>query len=200
MLHAILQYTAHAMLPKILNTALILIEVLLIFNLLIVVHELGHFLAARWRGLVIDEFGIWFGKPVWRKKLGSVWFSLGSIPAGGFVKLPQLAPMDAIEGDTEEREAPLPPISPLDKIIVALAGPVFSFLLAFVMACIVFQVGKPISEFDKTTVIGFVKPGGPADRAGPDPARDLGGHPAARGPLPDFTGVHLRLGGRRVGL
>ena len=79
------------MFPKIFNSALIVLEVLLIFNLLIVVHELGHFLAARWRGLVIDEFGIWFGKPLWRRKLGGVWYSLGSIPAGGYVKLPQLA-------------------------------------------------------------------------------------------------------------
>lgn len=154
------------MVPKALNSLLIVLEVLLIFNLLIVVHELGHFLAARWRGLVIDEFGIWFGKPLWRKKLGGVWFSLGSIPAGGFVKLPQLAPMEAIEGDTEVREEPLPPITPLDKMIVAFAGPVFSFLLAVVMAAIVWGVGKPVHEYDQTTVIGFVKPGGPADRAG----------------------------------
>jgi regulator of sigma E protease len=154
------------MLPKVFNSILIVLEVLLIFNLLIVVHELGHFLAARWRGLVIDEFGIWFGKPLWRKKVGEVWFSLGSIPAGGFVKLPQLAPMEAIEGETEERETPIPPISPLDKIIVAFAGPVFSFLLAVVMATVVWAVGKPVHEYDQTTVIGFVKPGGPADRAG----------------------------------
>lgn len=154
------------MLPKVLNSIVVVLEVLLIFNLLIVVHELGHFLAARWRGLVIDEFGIWFGKPLWRQKLGGVWFSLGSIPAGGFVKLPQLAPMESIEGEVEEREAPLPAISPLDKMIVAFAGPVFSFLLALVMATVVWAVGKPVHEFDQTTVIGFVKPGGPADRAG----------------------------------
>ena len=39
----------------------ILLEVVILFNLLIVVHELGHFLAARWRGLVIEKFGVWFG-------------------------------------------------------------------------------------------------------------------------------------------
>jgi regulator of sigma E protease len=154
------------MFSQIFHAALIALEVLLIFNLLIVVHELGHFLAARWRGLVVDEFGIWFGKPLWRKKLGGVWYSLGSIPAGGFVKLPQLASMEAIEGDVEDREAPLPPISPLDKIIVAFAGPVFSFLLALAMAVLVWGFGKPVHEFEHTTVIGYVKPGGPADKAG----------------------------------
>ena len=191
------------MLPKILNTVFILLEVLLIFNLLIVVHELGHFLAARWRGLVIDEFGIWFGKPVWRKKIGGVWFSLGSVPAGGFVKLPQLAPMEAIEGEVEDREDALPPIRPLDKIIVALAGPVFSFLLAFAMAFVVYQVGKPVSEFDKTTVIGFVKPGGPADQAGLKPGDrilEVDSHPVDRftGPLNSVTWRVVRSEGETI--
>src|SRR3954454_7428344 len=98
----------------------ILLEVLVLFNLLIVVHELGHFLAAKWRGLFIEQFGIWFGKPIWQKKINGVLYSIGSIPAGGFVKLPQLAPMDIIEGEADVDRAQLPPISVADKIIVAL--------------------------------------------------------------------------------
>ena len=89
------------MLYNILNFVFILLEVLLIFNLLILVHEVGHFLAAKWRGLYIDGFGIWFGKPLWQKKINGVTYSLGSIPAGGFVKLPQMAPMEAVDGKTE---------------------------------------------------------------------------------------------------
>src|SRR5450432_592194 len=112
----------------------ILLEVVILFNLLIVVHELGHFLAARWRGLVIERFGVWFGKPLWKKTINGVQYSLGSLPFGGFVALPQLAPMDIIEGKADVDRAQLPPISALDKIIVALAGPVFSILLALVFA------------------------------------------------------------------
>src|SRR5881396_3294423 len=113
---------------------LVIFEVLVIFNLLIVVHEIGHFLAARWRGLYVEKFGIWFGKPLWKKKINGVEYSLGSIPAGGFVALPQMAPMEAIEGGSETDRAALPPVSPLDKIIVAFAGPLFSFMLALVFA------------------------------------------------------------------
>ena len=142
----------------------ILLEVIVLFNLLIVVHELGHFLAARWRGLVIEKFGVWFGKPLWKKTVNGVQYSLGSLPFGGFVALPQLAPMDIIEGETDTDRAKLPPISVLDKIIVAIAGPLFSLLLALVFATIVWAVGHPVSESDMTTVIGYVEPNSPGEK------------------------------------
>src|SRR5437762_6420246 len=154
------------MLIHIARIALILFEVLLLFNLLIVVHELGHFLAARWRGLYIEKFGIWFGKPIWKKTITGVEYSLGSLPFGGFVALPQLAPMDMIEGKADVDRAQLPKISALDKIIVAFAGPLFSFLLAVVFAVIIWSVGRPVSEAEATTTIGYVLPGSPAAKAG----------------------------------
>src|SRR5438067_7172351 len=129
---------------------LILLEVLVLFNLLIVVHELGHFLAARWRGLYIEKFGVWFGKPLWKKTINGVEYSLGSLPFGGFVALPQLAPMDIIEGKAEAARAQLPKSSAFDKIIVAFAGPPFSFLLAVVFAALIWLVGRPVSESEAT--------------------------------------------------
>ena len=60
------------MIPQVLRTSLIVLEVVVLFNLLIIVHELGHFLAARWRGLVIEKFGVWFGKPLWKKTVKGV--------------------------------------------------------------------------------------------------------------------------------
>src|SRR3984893_18455828 len=148
---------------------LVLLEVLIIFNLLIVVHELGHFLAARWRGLYIEKFGIWFGKPLWKKKIKGVQYSLGTLPFGGLVALPQLAPMDIIEGKADVDRDQLPPISALDKIIVAVAGPLFSVLLAFVFAVIVWIVGYPVSEADATTVIGYIMSDSPAAKVGLQP-------------------------------
>src|SRR3954466_13433826 len=110
----------------ILKVFFVMLEVLVLFNLLIFVHELGHFLAARWRGLKVDRFAIWFGKPIWKKKIGGIEYALGWIPAGGYVAFPQMATREAIEGKTENAET-LPNVSPLDKIIVAFAGPLFSF-------------------------------------------------------------------------
>jgi len=143
----------------------LLLVVLLFFNVTIYVHELGHYLAARWRGLVVDRFQVWFGKPIWKKEKDGVQYSLGWIPAGGFVALPQLAPMESIEGGNREGKAALPPVKPIDKIIVAAAGPIFSFMLAIVFAIIVYFVGKPNDLFPTQTV-GYVIEGAPAEAAG----------------------------------
>ncbi|MBB5352530.1 regulator of sigma E protease [Haloferula luteola] len=144
---------------------LLILVVILFFNLIIFVHELGHFWAAKWRGLRIDRFQIWFGKPIWKKEVNGVQYGLGWIPAGGFVALPQMAPMEAIEGDHRKDKEALPPISPLDKIIVAFAGPLFSFLLAFTAAVLIWVVGKPEDSIP-TRQVGWVQKDSPAERAG----------------------------------
>lgn len=152
------------LLLKIFQTTMLILVVIAVFNLIIFVHELGHYWAAKWRGLKIDRFQIWFGKPIWSKTINGVQYGLGWIPAGGFVALPQMAPMEAIEGGNLDRE-PLPPIKPLDKIIVAFAGPLFSFLLAVVASICVWQLGKPPDTIN-TTTIGWVEPGQPGEKAG----------------------------------
>ena len=157
------------MILNIFRVVLTIFEVLLIFNLLIIVHELGHFLAARWRGLHVDKFGIWFGRPIWKKTVKGVEYSIGWIPAGGFVLLPQMAPMEAVEGKSGTTREDLPTVGPLDKIIVAFAGPLFSFLLALVFAVIVWAVGKPTAEAEATTTVGYVVPDEPAAKAGFQP-------------------------------
>ena len=173
---------------QVLRFLFILLEVVILFNLLIIVHELGHFLAARWRGLVVEKFGVWFGKPLWKKTINGVQYSLGSIPFGGFVSVPQLAPMDIIEGKVETDRAQLPPVSALDKIIVAIAGPLFSLLLALFFACIVWAVGHPVGESDLTTTVGYVQEDSPASRAGiqaGDKILEVDGQPVKR-----FSGMN----------
>ena len=168
----------------ILKFVFICLEVLMLFNVLIFVHELGHFWAARWRGLKAERFAIWFGKPIWSKTIGGVEYALGWIPCGGYVSLPQMAPMEMIEGKSEEGDAkPLPQISVADKIIVAFAGPLFSFLLAIVFAVLVWAIGRPVSESETTTTVGYVVKDGPADKAGlkaADKILEVDGHPVTK--------------------
>ncbi|HEY0369013.1 MAG TPA: RIP metalloprotease RseP [Chthoniobacterales bacterium] len=176
------------MITHVLRVLLIILEVVVLFNLLIIVHELGHFLAAKWRGLVIEKFGVWFGKPIWKTTVNGIQYSLGSLPFGGFVALPQLAPMDIIEGKADVDRAQLPRISALDKIIVAFAGPLFSLLLALTFAAIVWIVGHPVSEADTTTVIGYIPAESPALKAGlqaGDKILEVDGKPVRR-----FSGMN----------
>lgn len=153
-----------SVITTILQVTLLIVVVLTIFNIIIFVHELGHFLAAKWRGLRIDRFQIWFGRPIWKKEINGVQYGLGWIPAGGFVALPQMAPMESIEGVNKDGK-PLSPITPLDKIIVAFAGPLFSMLLALLSAVVVWGVGKP-KDFIPTQTVGEVVEGSPAEIAG----------------------------------
>ncbi len=181
---------------SVLHYIFIAFEVVLVFNLLIGVHELGHFLAAKWRGLKIDRFAIWFGKPIWKKKINGVEYALGWIPAGGYVALPQMATMEAIEGKGETPVDQLPNVSALDKIIVAFAGPLFSFLLAFVFAVVVWQVGRPVNTVGDTTVIGWVDPTGPAGQAGlraGDTILEVDGHPVSHFSPPSDESVKWRI-------
>tara|TARA_B100001778_G_scaffold121307_1_gene99655 strand:+ start:49 stop:1470 length:1422 start_codon:yes stop_codon:yes gene_type:complete len=149
-----------------------LFQVIFLFNILIVVHELGHYWAAKWRGLKVEKFQIWFGKPIWKKKIKGVQWGFGWIPMGGFVALPQMAPMEMLEGKNEGKE-PLPPIKPLDKIIVAFAGPLFSLGLAFFFALLVWGFGKPVREQLQSTIVGSVVPNMPAEKAGILPGDEI---------------------------
>ena len=147
-----------------LETAWLIFLVVMFFNVMIFVHELGHFLAGKWRGAYIDRFQIWFGKPIWQKEIKGVKWGIGWIPAGGFVSLPQLADMQSIEGEADIPKD-LKPLKPLDKVIIAAAGPLASLLLAYFFAVLVWVVGKPVAEMP-TTTIGYIPAGSPAAEAG----------------------------------
>jgi regulator of sigma E protease len=122
----------------------------------IFVHELGHFLAARWRGLKIDRFSIGFGRKIVSWTRNGVEYRLSWIPLGGYVALPQLADMRGIEGDPSNEATRLPPISYTDKMIVSVAGAVFNVIFAFLLACVLWGVKQPVSAESLSTTIGYV--------------------------------------------
>lgn len=157
----------------------------------IFVHELGHFLAARKRGLKIERFSIGFGPRLfgWTGKDG-VDYRVSLIPLGGYVALPQLADMEGIEGESSEDAEKLPKISYADKMIVAVMGAVFNVIFAFLLACVLWVTGMPVAEGSANTVIGYV----------PEQIVTSSGHLAELGlgntvPGPAFT-AGLRSGDR----
>ncbi len=122
----------------------------------IIIHEWGHFVAARWRGLVVERFSIGFGPRIWGwKSRSGVDFRISAIPFGGYVALPQLAGAKALEGDSSCDGASLPPISPTDKIIVSIAGPLFNVLFALLLGLVIWVAGKPVDASMTTTTVGY---------------------------------------------
>ena len=127
---------------------------LLALSFCIFIHELGHFIAAKKRGLIADRFSIGFGPRLFGWKWRGTDFRISLLPLGGYVSLPQLADMGRLEGGEEEDEADkLPPISYTDKMIVAVMGAVFNIILAFCLSLILWGVGRDIV---KTTIIDVV--------------------------------------------
>ncbi|CAM3124099.1 RIP metalloprotease RseP [Rariglobus hedericola] len=123
----------------------------------IFVHELGHFLAARRRGVIVERFSIGFGPKIfsWKGKDG-VEYRLSWLPLGGYVALPQLADMRGIEGESHADLKKTPPPNYSTRMIVFGAGAFFNIIFAFALACIIWGVGLPTSSEQATTRIGYV--------------------------------------------
>lgn len=135
--------------------------IVLFFGGSIFVHELGHFLAAKWRGLRVERFSIGFGPKVfgWTGKDG-VDYRISLLPLGGYVAIPELADMELIEGksskNSEADGVPAKKISYTDKVIVFAAGAFFNILFAFVLACVLWLIKSPTHEGYDSSVIGYV--------------------------------------------
>ncbi|WP_374470581.1 RIP metalloprotease [Phenylobacterium sp.] len=163
-----------------LQSALIyIVPFLIVLGVVVTVHELGHFLAARWLGTKIDQFSIGFGKAVaqWRDRHGVQW-RVGWLPLGGYVRfagddnaasVPDRDDLDALRRDlvAREGEAALSQyfhFKPLwQRAVITAAGPVANFLLAIVIfAGLLMVLGEPI----QSARVARVEPGTPAERAG----------------------------------
>ncbi len=123
----------------------------------IFVHELGHFLAARWRGLKVDSFSIGIGPRLfgWKGKDG-VDYRISWLPIGGFVSLPQLADLRELEGEPSTEARDLPSVSYLDKMIVISAGVVFNLLFALFLSLLLWPLGVSVPASAQTQVVGYV--------------------------------------------
>jgi regulator of sigma E protease len=151
-------------LPDFPRTALAFVVVL---GVLVFVHELGHYLAARWRGVHIEAFSIGFGRAIaqWTDRTGTVW-KLCWLPLGGYVKMHgQERPEDTTP---EQRAAWLPgrtfqEKSLASRAIVVAAGPIANFLLAMLLFSVLFgTAGQPVA----IPVVGEVTVDGPAAQGG----------------------------------
>jgi regulator of sigma E protease len=153
-------------------SVVLLIVGLLLFIGLVVLHEFGHFIAARRNGVDVEEFGIGFPPRAWaRKTKKGFLFTLNWLPIGGFVRLKG-------ENDSATEKGSFGAASFKTKTKIMLAGVGMNLLAAFVIFTILAVVGMPqlidnqysvksdtkVSRND--VLVGYVEPGSPADKAG----------------------------------
>ena len=138
-----------------------------VLGVLVFFHELGHYLAARWRGVYVEAFSVGFGRSIasWYDRHGTQW-RISWLPLGGFVKMHgQERPeevSDAVRASWKPGQT-FHEKSVLSRAIIVAAGPAANFLLAAVLfAGLFIAVGRPITS----PVIGEVLPNGAAARAG----------------------------------
>jgi len=135
-----------------------------VLGVLIFIHELGHYLAARWRGVHVERFSVGFGRAIysWTDRRGCEW-RIAWIPLGGYVKMHGMEQPDGRDGQEWRRGEAFHEKPVGDRAIVVAAGPLANFLLAIVLFAALFMaVGRPTP----TTVIGTVVEGGAAAQAG----------------------------------
>ena len=138
--------------------------VVFFFGFCVFIHELGHFLAAKWCGLHINAFSIGF-KKAWGKTIDGIEYRVGWLPFGGYVDLPQV---DATGSDVVDQHGnPLPPGSPVHRIITAIAGPLFNVLFGLALGCVIWVWGVPQDSPRMSTIeVESIIDGAPSMRAG----------------------------------
>ena len=137
-----------------------LISFVILLSVLIFIHELGHFLAARIAGVGVLKFSLGFGPKIIGKKIGETEYVLSWIPLGGFVKLLGESGNEELSPEDEKRS--FFKQAKWKRMLIILAGPVFNFLLALVIFIIVSMYGLP----NLTADVGEVQKESAASEAG----------------------------------
>lgn len=135
---------------------LTIITAIVVFGILVILHEAGHFFAAKSVGVRVNEFAIGMGPLIFKKRKGDTEYTLRALPLGGFVKM---------EGEDEEsydeRSFSNKPI--FSKIFILVAGSAMNFIFAILIIIMLFSVtGFPTND----NLIGEIVAGNPAEKAG----------------------------------
>ena len=126
------------------------VYVFLGFCALILLHEAGHFVAAKRTGMRVESFFLFFGPTLWSFKRGETEYGIKSIPLGGYVKINGMNPEEEMPPGEEHRAYHRQKV--WKRIVVAAAGPAVNIALAFVILFAVFKIGGLDEVHGKTTV------------------------------------------------
>ena len=135
----------------------------IVLGFMILIHEFGHYAAAKYFGVRVEVFSIGFGKRLFGFTKGETDYRISAIPLGGYVKMSGENPMDDRTGDPGEFLSH----PRWQRFIVALAGPAMNVMLAVALLTGVYMVHYEYrAVLDEPTVVGWVPANTPAERAG----------------------------------
>jgi regulator of sigma E protease len=137
----------------------------LILMFLVLVHEAGHMVVAKWCGMRVERFSIFFGKPIWSFRRGETEYGVGWLPLGGYVKISGMTRGEEMPPEVEPRAYYNMPA--WRKIATIAAGPAVNVVLAIVIFAAIFWIGIPTARV--TDSVGAVTPGQAAAAAGIQP-------------------------------
>ena len=127
------------------------------FALLVILHELGHFSAAKAVGMRVEKFSLFFPPTLWSKKKGETEYAIGAIPAGGYVKITGMNPDEDLPDEVRDRAYHAQPV--WKRIVVIAAGPAVNLVLAFVLLFLFFALIGPQTGSSR---VGDLEKGYPA--------------------------------------
>jgi regulator of sigma E protease len=149
--------------PQILSLLHTIFVMGIVLGFMILIHEFGHYAAAKYFGVRVEVFSIGFGKRLLGFTRGETDYRISAIPLGGYVKMSGENPMDERTGDAGEFLSH----PRWQRFIVALAGPAMNMMLAVGMLTGVYMVHYEYpAVYDEPAVIGWVNPNTPAEKAG----------------------------------
>src|SRR5437660_12661643 len=138
-----------------LNILIAIGSMAVVLGVMIIIHELGHHLVAKWFGVRVETFSVGFGKRLFGFRLGETDYRVSALPFGGYVKMAGENPMEQRTGDPGEFMSH----PRWQRILIALAGPAMNILLAIALLTVVFMVHYEHDAYlDKAAVVGYVGP------------------------------------------
>lgn len=151
------------------NSIYYIVPFIVLLGILVFVHEFGHYLIAKLCGVKVDEFSLGFGKQLWgrRDASGTLW-KISAVPLGGYCKF--VGDSDAASGGSEtstlseeDKKYAFATQSPFKKLAIAVGGPGFNYLFAFLIFVGIFMT---MGAMNFPPVVGEVIKGGAAEKAG----------------------------------
>jgi regulator of sigma E protease len=140
-----------------------LLAFLFVLGVLVFIHELGHFLLARYNGVKVITFSLGFGPKILKFQRGDTEYCISIVPLGGYVKMAGENPDDPKTGADDEFLSK----SKWQRFQILIAGPAMNLILAVVLLAVVLMQGAEVPAYlDHPATVGAVKPGSPAEKAG----------------------------------